>query len=148
MGRNAQIEAQVDEHDIEDMDEEVTRRGSVVKGTYKAKYAERAENMARKPKDIPVKALKRSCSDWLAIELAKLTLDPKAKLRVDAFEAILSANGIDYSKWSRTSKGWQGRFRMTGRLALQRVVAETGELILPDASTIRAPKAWIAAHVR
>jgi hypothetical protein len=35
---------------------------------------------------------------------------------------------------------------MTGRLALQRVVAECGELALPDGSTLPAPKVWVAKH--
>lgn len=129
-----------------DLDDEDALPNSVVASTYKAKYRERAATMARKPKDVPVKALARSTSDWLAIELARRTLDDKAKLVVPAFEAILDANGVKHDHWNRTTKGWQGRLRMTGRLALQRVVAESGELALPDASTIPAPKSWIAKH--
>lgn len=119
---------------------------SVVKGTYKVRYAQRAIDMARKPKGVSLKALKRMTGDWLAIELAKLTLDDKAKLVVPAFEAILEANGIAHAHWNRTTKGWQGRLRMTGRLALQRVVAEDGELVLPDGATIAAPRSWVAKH--
>jgi hypothetical protein len=128
-----------------DLDDEEDLPNSVVASTYKAKYKERAATM-RKPKDVSVKALARSTSDWLAIELARRTLDEKTKLIVPAFEAILDANGVKHSHWNRTTKGWQGRLRMTGRLALQRVVAEAGELALPDASTIPAPKSWIAKH--
>lgn len=93
-----------------------------------------------------MKALKRSTSDWLAIELARRTLDEKAVLSVPAFTAILDANGVKHAHWNRTTKGWQGRLRMTGRLALQRVVAEAGELALPDGSAIPAPKNWVAKH--
>jgi predicted deacylase len=120
---------------------------SVVKGAYKTKYRQRAEAMARKPKGVPAKALRRMTGDWLAIELAKLTLDPKtAKIDVAAFEAVLDANGVAHAHWNRTTKGWQGRLRMTGRLALQRVVAEDGELVLPDGATIAAPRSWVAKH--
>lgn len=137
--QNVAAEADEDEED---------RPNSVVKSAYKAKYRERAANMNRKPKDIPAKALKRSTSDWLAIELARRTLDDKAKLVVPAFEAILDANGVKHDHWNRTTPGWQGRLRMTGRLALQRIVAEhDGHLNLPDGSTIVAPKSWTAKHV-
>lgn len=145
----AAMEAADEEHaeiiEVDDTDDEPRLR-SVVASGYKAKYAERAEAMARKPKDVPTKALKRSTSDWLAIELARRTLDEKATLSVPAFEAILDANGVKHSHWNRTTKGWQGRLRMTGRLALQRVVAETGELAIPGAAAIAAPKNWIAKH--
>lgn len=139
----AEIAAVEAELDIVD---EAELRHSVVKGSYKAKYAQRAAEMARKPKDVPVKALKRSTSDWLAIELARLTLDPKtAKLNVSAFEAVLDLNGVKHAHWNRTTKGWQGRLRMTGRLALQRVVAEAGQLVIPGGS-IPAPKSWVAKN--
>lgn len=127
-------------------DEEEREVHSVVGAKYKARYAERAATM-RKPKDVPVKALKRSTNDWLAIELAKRTLDKKAHLSVPAFEAILDANGVKHSHWNRTTPGWQGRLRMTGRLALARVVAENGELKLPEAEAIPAPKSWVAKHL-
>lgn len=138
----------LEQMEAEDGDEQDTHQNSVVDGSYKAKYRERAANMARKPKDVAAKALARSCCDWLAIELAKRTLtqDKKPSLVVPAFEAILDANGVKHGHWNRTTPGWQGRLRMTGRLALQRVVAEAGELSLPDGSAIPAPKVWVAKH--
>lgn len=120
---------------------------SVVSAKYKARYAERAAQGVRGSKGIPKKALKRSTNDWLAIELARRTLDEKAHLSVPAFEAILDANGVKHDHWNRTSPGWQGRLRMTGRLALQRVVAEAGELHLPEGETLVPPKSWVAKHV-
>lgn len=134
--------------EAEDGAEEAVRGRSVVAAAYKAKYAERAAAMARKPKDVAAKALKRSCCDWLAIELARrvLTQDKKPALLVAALEAILDANGVKHSHWNRTTPGWQGRLRMTGRLALQRVVAEAGELAIPGEAAIPAPKNWIAKH--
>lgn len=145
----AQHEAAHDEVDGDEAELEVEGLdlpNSVVKSTYKVKYAQRAIDMARKPKGVSLKALKRMTGDWLAIELAKRTLDDKAKLKVADFEAILDANGIAHAHWNRTTKGWQGRLRMTGRLALQRVVAEDGELVLPDGATLAAPRAWVAKH--
>ena len=50
------------------------------------------------------------------------------------------------AKWNRTTKGWQGRLRMTGRLALQRVVAEAGVLHTADGETLEAPEDWTAKH--
>jgi hypothetical protein len=130
----------------DDADDFLSLGNSVVKGAYKAKYRERADQMARKPKDVAKKVLRRSCSDWLAIELARLTLDEKQHTIVPALEAVLTANGVKHEHWNRTTKGWQGRLRMTGRLALQRVVAESGQLSLPSGDAIAAPKVWIAKH--
>lgn len=120
----------------------VTR--SIVGATYKERYAARAAEKGRKDK-----AAKRSCCDWLADQLAKLVLneDKKRSLNVDAFEQLLEANAIRHEAWKREGKGWQGRFRMSGRLALQREVAESGVLVTADGEEIRAPKAW-CDHIR
>lgn len=143
--RDDQIDDAADGSEDED-GADLHRKHSVVGSKYKAKYAERAANMHRKPKGVPKKALKRSTNDWLAIELARRTLDPKAHIDISTFEAILDANGVKHEHWNRTTRGWQGRLRMTGRLALQRIVAENGELALPDGTSIPAPKSWIAQH--
>lgn len=137
--------ADADEHP--DADETAPRLGSVVAPLFKARYHERADSLYRKPKDIPAKALRRSSCDWLSMELQRRTLDERAHISIHAFEAILDANGVRHSHWKRSGTGWQGRIRMTGRLALQRVVAENGYLSLPDGSTIPAPKNWIAKHL-
>lgn len=121
---------------------------SVVGSAYKQRYAERAIAMARKPKGVPLKALKRSACDWLALELAKRTLDEKAKLVVPALEAILDANGVKHDHWNRTTPGWVGRLRMTGGLALRTVVAREGVLALPDGTTLEAPRSWVARYER
>lgn len=125
---------------------EALRTGSVVSATAKQRYAERAAARQRAVKGISKKALKRSSQDWLALELAKRTLDEKDKLVVEAFEHILDANGVKHSHWNRTTAGWQGRLRMTGRLALQRVVAENGKLELGEGISIEAPKTWVQKH--
>lgn len=132
---------------IEQAEADAARVRSVVKPTYKKRYAERALT-ARKPKGVSKKVAARGTCDWLHLQLAKLTLDEKGHLNVDEFEAILDANGVEHAHWNRTTKGWQGRLRMTGRLALQRIVAEAqGELELPDGSTVVAPKSWVEKHV-
>lgn len=127
------------EDDAEDL-----RPGSVVTSAYKQKYRMRARERHVKPKGVAQKALERSCGDWLAVELAKriLTEGKKPSLRVAAFEAILDANGVKHLHWNRTTPGWQGRLRMTGRLALQRIVAENGALVVPGEGELVAPKAW------
>jgi hypothetical protein len=135
--------------EAEDGDEDDYRGNSVVSAEYKARYRERAETMARKPKDISAKALRRCNTDWLAIQLARLTLDEKQHTNVPALEAILSANGVKHEHWNRTTRGWQGRLRMTGRLALQRKVAENdGELVLPDGAVLKAPRTWVEKTIR
>ncbi len=124
------------------------RPGSVVRGEYKAKYRQRARERAKKPSGVAQKALERSNGDWLAVELARRTLTEgkKPSLRVAEFEAILDANGVKHLHWNRTTPGWQGRLRMTGRLALQRIVAESGELIVGPDEVLTAPKNWCAKH--
>lgn len=134
------------EIEVEIAPEEEARPRSVVSATYKLRYAERAATVRPRHKGLPKRALARSCSDWLAQELAVRTLDDKAKLKVDAFEAILDANGVEHRHWNRTTRGWQGRLRMTGRLALQRVVAEEEALYLPDGTSVKPPASWLKKH--
>lgn len=131
--------------DLNNLDQVETPR-SVVSQAAKQRYAERAAARQRAVKGVSKRALARSSQDWLALELARLTLDDKAKLDVAAFEAILDANEVKHSHWNRTTAGWQGRLRMTGRLALQRVVAATEALMLPDGNSIAAPRNWVTKH--
>jgi hypothetical protein len=138
------------EHEIhEDVAADIARSNSVVKSAYKAKYAERAANMARKPKGIAKKVLQRSNSDALVVALATACNDPKSgALDVPKFEAVLDANGVRHAHWNRTTRGWQGRLRMTGRLALERVVAEAnGELVVPGLDEpVHLPRTWVQKH--
>jgi len=115
---------------------------SVVAVAYKARYAERAANAG-----IRRKAAQRSAWDWLAQAIAAECLVGKRdSLDVERFLALLEANGVDHSKWQNRSKGWEGRLRMTGRLALQRVVAEAGTLRVLDGEELVPPTEWIAKH--
>jgi hypothetical protein len=115
------------------------KKGSVVKTTYKKKYAERAAAVGG------TKVAQRSCWDWLAQELASECL-VATKIDIGRFLAILDANGVDHSRWTNRSKGWEGRLRMTGRLALQKVVAAQGGLKTAEGAMLEAPRDWIAKH--
>jgi len=104
-----------------EVEEDNKKANSVVAVKFKEKYLANARE-----KGIPGKAAKRSNWDWLAENLAKLCLDEKHKISIGKFKEILDANGVDHSKWTNQNKGWEGRFRMTGRVALQKVVANNG----------------------
>jgi hypothetical protein len=119
--------------------EDNAKKGSVVRSTYKHRYAERAANAGLG------KVAQRSCWDWLAQELAAECL-VGSKIDIGRFCRTLEANGIDHSRWNNRSKGWEGRLRMTGRLALQKVIAEQGHLKTIEGAEIEAPTDWIAKH--
>jgi hypothetical protein len=114
------------------------KKNSVVLPKYKHRYAERAANAG-----IKKKAAQRSAWDWLAQTLAAQCLDERQRISIERFTKILELNGVDHSRWTNRSKGWEGRFRMTGRLALQRVVAESGVMKIED-DTLEAPADWVA----
>jgi len=114
---------------------------SVVAVGYKTRYADRAANAGHKRK-----AAQRSCWDWLAQTIAAQCLEGKDRISIEKFLALLDANGVDHSRWTNRNKGWEGRLRMTGRLALQRVVAEAGTIVLLDDDVAEAPAEWIAKH--
>src|SRR6185312_9220781 len=111
-------------------DEEEERSGSVVPDKYKRLYAEAGHA--------------GNCGDWLA-----LTLDPlvtsKTGFDVDAMDEIARLNGIDTSKLNRSSRGWQGRYRMTTRNMLVKRVCQLGFLSVPPfegGDSIKAPSEW------
>lgn len=118
---------------------------SVVAPAYKTLYRERAAT-AKLPKACDRKVIARSCGDWLAKTLSVYCVGPKRKADRAAFTAILEANNVDHAAWSHLDNG---RFRMTGGLALRRVIVDNdGVLHLADGSTTTAPRAWVAAHTR
>jgi hypothetical protein len=116
---------------------------SVVGVGYKHRYAARAAGAGLKRK-----AAQRSAWDWLAETLAGECLDDKDRISIDRFLALLDKNGVDHSRWTNRNKGWEGRLRMTGRLALQRIVAECGTLATLDGETLEAPAEWVAKYAR
>ena len=109
---------------------------SVVRRAYKEKYAERNKADGKRAQ--------RSCWDWLAQSLAGECLDDKAKISIEKFLHVLELNGVDHSRWTNRNKGWEGRLRMTGRLALQKVVAQAGILKTADGEELVAPAEWVA----
>jgi len=98
-------------------DEEATEaptERSVVKAEFRARYAE-----AGHPSH---------CGDELAVLLNNLCL-AKGGIDMERFEAICAANEVDLSKYNRSTKGWQGRLRMTGRNMLAGKVFAAGGVV-------------------
>ena len=89
---------------------------SVVDEKYRAKYAEMGHPT--------------HCGDDLAILLNNLCQTTKEGTDLERFEAICNANGVRLDKYNRTTNGWQGRLRMTGRNLLSRRVFEAGGVVL------------------
>jgi hypothetical protein len=114
---------------------------SVVAVKFKDKYIENAKLLG-----VSGKAARRSNWDWLSQQLASICLNDKHKIDIDKFLSVLDANGVDHSKWTNRNKGWEGRLRMTGRVALQKVVANTGGLNLgdEDKTVVMAPPEFVA----
>jgi hypothetical protein len=125
--------------EVAEVAEDNAKKNSVVKTAYKKRYAERAAAAGGN------KVAQRSCWDWLAQELASECLDG-SKISIARFLAVLDANGVDHSRWQNRNKGWEGRLRMTGRLALQKVVAAQGGLKTAEGAMLEAPAEWIAKH--
>jgi len=123
--------------------EDNAKANSVVGVAYKHRYAQRAAGAGLKRK-----AAQRSAWDWLAQTIAGECLDDKDRISIDRFLALLDANGVDHSRWTNRNKGWEGRLRMTGRLALQRVVAEAMVLKTADGEELEAPADWVAKYAR
>ena len=123
---------------LAEVEEEAKLPNSVVAEKFKLKYIENA-----KANGIAGKAAKRSNWDWLAQEIAAECLKEKEKIDIQEFMDLLELNGVDYSRWTNRNKGWEGRFRMTGRVALQKVVANAGRLKKKMSESI-PPEAWVA----
>lgn len=116
-------------------DEEVLRGGSVVPDKYKKQYAADGHP--------------GNCGDWLALTLEPLVTNQASKFDPDAMDEIARLNNIDTSKLNRDSRGWQGRFRMTTRNMMVKVVAKSGVLHVPASEkgdTVAAPTDWIARN--
>ena len=112
---NDEWDAAADEHELANKPPKV---GSVVTNRYRAIYSESGHPT--------------HCGDALAIFLNNMCSN-KAGTNLELFERICQMNGVDLSKYNRTTKGWQGRLRMTGRnLLAKRVLENGGKLRLPD----------------
>ena len=124
----------------EDASEEKANN-SVVAAKFKDKYLANA-----RLNGIPGKAAKRSNWDWLSQQIAGYCLDDKHKIDINKFLSLLDANGVDHSKWTNRNKGWEGRLRMTGRVALQKVVANKEQLVLGE--NVAIPPAEFVARFK
>jgi hypothetical protein len=145
-GEEVENEASADldaEGVVEGSGEEPKAPVSIVKDKFKKNYAENAAAIGDNRKQV-----KRSNWDWLAQQLAAACLSEKGKIEIGAFQDILDANGIDHSRWTNKNKGWEGRFRMTGRVALQKVVATQGVLKTPAGTELEAPAEWCAKYAK
>ena len=77
-----------------------------------------------------------NCGDWLALflkeqfQLKADTVGGRPVFDHDGFVALLAENGVpmENAKWanSKQVKGWQGRFRMNGRQALEKRIKTIG----------------------
>lgn len=114
---------------------------SVVESKFKQRYTAHAREAG-----IKGKAARRSNWDWLSQRIAEKCLDSKQKIDIGKFLEILDLNGIDHSKWNSRTVGWEGRLRMTGRVALQRVVADTGKLKLGKREIAVPPADFVAKY--
>jgi len=113
-------------------EKEPEKPGSVVKTKYRAIYAERGHPT--------------HCGDELAVKLNNLVLDG-SHCNIEYFKMILDANNVDMTKYRTTGNGWQGRYRMTGRNKLAKVVhSNKGLLKLPNGMEMQMSQEWIAAQ--
>jgi hypothetical protein len=120
------LDEKPDEEKIEE------KPGSVVKTKYRAIYAERGHPT--------------HCGDELAVKLNNLVLDG-SRCNIEYFKMILDANGVDMSKYRTTGNGWQGRYRMTGRNKLAKVVhSNNGVLKLPNGMEMQMSQEWISSQ--
>ena len=116
---NDEWDAAADEHE----EQQVKARpkvGSVVTNRYRALYSESGHPT--------------HCGDALATLLNSICNNKKGT-NLELFEKICALNGVDLSRYNRSTKGWQGRLRMTGRNLLSKRVAENG-------GVLRLPEEW------
>jgi len=100
--------------DAAEIEDKPPQKGSVVTNRYRANYSESGHPT--------------HCGDELAITLNTICLN-KAGINMELFEAICETNGVNLTKYNRTTKGWQGRLRMTGRNLLASRVRENGGIL-------------------
>lgn len=101
--------------DAADLSESPPAKGSVVTSRYRANYSELGHPT--------------HCGDELAVLLNNLCLN-KAGINIQLFEEICEANGIKLARYDRTTRGWQGRLRMTGRNLLTKHLKNNGGVLL------------------
>lgn len=122
----------------EEQNAEEDTGGSVVRNVYRQRYRE-----AGHP---------NHCGDWLAGVLNNIIIIDGIT-NTQMFKSICEANGLNMDKYKQEGKGWEGRFRMTGRNLLARIVFTSGVLVMPKtlvkhagAKEFRAPQDWLDAQ--
>jgi len=110
--------------------EEDGKGGSVVKSRYRQIYKELGHP--------------NHCGDWLADLLNNYCIGDK-NTDTAMVERICNMNGVSLDKYNRTTPGWQGRLRMTGRNLLARVVWKNKQVDTPDGIK-PAPADWLSAQ--
>lgn len=134
---DACAEQEIDPTKDDEEEEEPEFSGSVVKEKYRAAYREASTNG-------------QTCGDWLAERLVDDTTGGAGKLDIDELVAVFEANGVDLSaKWAVArhtgTRGWQGRFRMSGRIVLEKVVVLRGTYISTGGMVVEPPAVWLEA---
>lgn len=120
----------------DDEEEEARASGSVVREAYRQKYRAASSNG-------------QTCGDWLAERMVDDTSDADGKLDVDTLTALFEANGLNMNaKWALArltqTRGWQGRYRMSGRIVLEKEIAMSGIYSTPDGVQVAPPADWLA----
>lgn len=112
--------------------EESGPSGSIVDASYRKHYRE-------------VSSTGRCNGDWLAEELARLTILADGKTDMVNLEQIFIKNGLDLSaKWANArGNGWQGRYRMNGRQVLEKAVVKAGGLYDAHGEFFPADGDWL-----
>ena len=90
---------------------------------------------------------KGHCGDWLATQLEGVGRDKDGKMVIEEWTQLYSDNGVDLTaKWANSAHtpGWEGRYRMSGRLQLEKVVLRVGALVNLDGTVTNAPDEWLA----
>lgn len=90
---------------------------------------------------------KGHCGDWLATQLEGVGRDKDGKMVIDEWVQLFSDNGLDLTaKWANSAHtpGWEGRYRMSGRLQLEKAVLRVGALVNLDGTVTDAPNDWLA----
>jgi hypothetical protein len=134
---NSEFDAAIEGENGELAEPEDKPPASVVKPKYRAIYAERGTPT--------------TCNDELAQKLDNLVKNAKGT-NIEYFDAILKVNEVDMTKYSKTTPGWQGRYRMTGRNMLaKKVHANGGVLLIPGMTSdvtieVQMSSEWMASQ--
>lgn len=124
-------EASADEAVQNETEEEKEPSGSVVKSKFRVKYAELGHPT--------------HCGDELAVKLNNLV--GGSKTNIEYFQMILATNGVDMTKYKTEGPGWQGRYRMTGRIKLAKTLHGNGGVLkLPNDETLQMSQEWLASQ--